>query len=172
MRFALLGDHPDGLDVARALAESGRHELAVYSGPPLGAEELARWGLAPQRIGDVEEILVDPAIDAVLVAGGVGGRPDQLRRALQSERHVLCVHPAGPSPDIAYEAAMIQADTGCVLLPLLPEALHPGVRRLAELAAAALAAAAPPRLVELERWSTEELLVGGEVDGRGPGLPG
>jgi predicted dehydrogenase len=169
MRFALLGDHPDGLDMARALAESGRHELAVYAGPPAGTDILARAGLHPARIGDIEEVLADPAIEAVIVAGPLAARPDQLRRALQSERHVLCVHPADRSPDIAYEAAMLQADTGCVLLPLLPEALHPAVRRLAELARTADAL---PRLVELERWSPEELIGAGDVEGRGRNLPG
>src|SRR5947209_778551 len=53
MRFALLGDHPDGLDFARALAESGRHTLAVYSGPPVGAEYLRRWGLEFRRVGEL-----------------------------------------------------------------------------------------------------------------------
>jgi predicted dehydrogenase len=151
MRFALLGDHPDGLDLARALTESARHELAIYCGSPLGFEYLARAGLHAQRSGDVEEVLADPAIDAVIVAAGIDSRANQLRRALQSERHVLCVHPADRSADVAYEAAMLQADTGCVLLPLLPEALHPAVQRLAE-----LAQAEPPRLLEFERWSTED----------------
>ena len=188
MRFALLGDHPDGLDVARALAESGRHELTVYSGPAVGAEYLARWGLAPRRVGDVEEALADAAVDSVIVAAGPGSRAALLRRALQAECHVLCVHPADDSVNVAYEASLIQGDTGRVLLPLLPEALHPGVRRLAELARAgrgerstAIAAgpgganardAAAPRLVELERWSTEELLLDGDVEGHRPGLPG
>src|SRR5207302_660210 len=91
MRFALLGDHPDGLDMAHALADSGWHELSVYSGPPVGAEYLRRWGIAVKLVGDLEEILADPAIDAVIVAGSPANRPAQLRRALQSERHVLCV---------------------------------------------------------------------------------
>jgi predicted dehydrogenase len=168
MRFALLGDHPDGLDLARTLAESGRHELAVYAGPPAGSDALARAGLAPRRIGDLEEVLADPTIEAVIVASGPSLRAGHLRRALQSERHVLCVHPAGRSPDIGYEAAMLQEDTGRVLLPLLPEALHPGVRRLAELARQG----DPSRLVEFERWSTEELVGMGDVEGRGRGLPG
>jgi myo-inositol 2-dehydrogenase/D-chiro-inositol 1-dehydrogenase len=168
MRFALLGDHPDGLDMARALAESGRHELAAYSGPAPGAEVLARAGLRPTRIGDIEELLADPAIEAVIVAGPLVSRADQLRRALQSERHVLCVHPADRSPDIAYEAAMLQADSGVVLLPLLPEGLHPAVCRLAELARDG----EPPRLVEFERWSPDELIGSGDVEGRGRNLPG
>src|SRR5262249_37900896 len=78
----------------------------------------------------VEEILADPRIDAVIVAGPPADRPAQLRRALQSERHVLCVHPADQNPDTAYEAAMIQADTKQVVFPMLPEALHPGFHRL------------------------------------------
>ena len=51
---------------------------------------------------------------------------------MQSERHVLCVHPADEKPDVGYEAAMLQHDTGYVLLPLLPEGLHPAFARLAE----------------------------------------
>lgn len=166
-RFALLGAHPDGLDMARALADSGRHELTVYSGPPLGLAELQRRGLHPQAVGDLEEVLADPAIDAVIVAGGPATRAAQLRRALQSERHVLCVHPADPRPDLAYEAALLQADSGYVLLPLLPEAQHPGIRRLAE-----LARAAAPRLIEIERWSTEEILLEEDLDAGRPGVPG
>ena len=52
MRFALLGDHPDGLDMARALTDSGRHELPVYSGPPLGLDYLRRWNIDPNPVGD------------------------------------------------------------------------------------------------------------------------
>ena len=170
MRFALLGDHPDGLDMARALVESGRHHLAVYSGPPVGSEYLKRWGLAPRPVGDLEEVLADPSIDAVLVAGGPADRPRQLRRALQSERPVLCVHPADQAPDAAYEALMIQGDTGQVLLPLLPEALHPGVVRLAELAGGRRESGL--RLLEVERWSTEPVLLDADVPGHRPGLPG
>src|SRR5262245_37236958 len=133
MRFALLGDHPDGLDMARALVETGRHELAVYSGPPVGLEYLRRWGIGASPVGDLEEVLADPAVEAVIVAGSPPGRPAHLLRALQSERHVLCVHPADQTPDTAYEAAMLQGDTGMLLLPLLPEALHPAFARLAEL---------------------------------------
>src|SRR5712691_9353645 len=117
MRFALLGNHADGLKMALALVESSGHEFAAYSGPPLTWEPLA---LRPGRvIGDIEEILADPKIDAVIVAGDLSQRPNQLRRALQSERHVLCIYPAGDSPDITYEAAMIQSDTRRILLPLL-----------------------------------------------------
>jgi predicted dehydrogenase len=129
MRFAILGNHPDGIALAEALVATGRHDLGAYTlqDPRLGA-------LAGnlRRVGDVEEILADPAIEMVIVAGTVDSSPTQLRRSLQSERHVLCVHPAGDGPEIAYEAGMIRDDVQCVLLPVLPAALHPAVRRLAE----------------------------------------
>src|SRR5688500_9851609 len=100
MRFALLGDHADGLDMARALAASGRHELAVYAGPPEGGQYLERGGLAPSRVGDLEEVLADPSIDAVIVATPLATRSVVLRLAVHSERHVLCFHPADEAPDV------------------------------------------------------------------------
>ena len=130
MRFALLGDHPDGRAAAGALAAGGRHELTAYT--TAADADLRRWAPAARRVPDPEEVLADPAVEAVIVAG----RPDDLaallRRALQSERHVLCVYPPGETPDIAYEADMVRKDVDRVLLPLLPGALHPAVRRLAE----------------------------------------
>lgn len=161
MRFALLGDHPDGIELARALCASNRHQVPLYWGDPAGLRQLARHGIEPRHVADLEELLVDAHLDAVIVAGRPGVRASQLRRALQSECHVLCVHPADTSPDSAYEAAMIRADTGRVLMPMLPLTLHPGVRRLKELPAS-------PRLIELEIWSNEEAL----LDGPKPSVPG
>jgi predicted dehydrogenase len=170
MRFALLGDHPDGLDMTRALAASGRHALVVYSGPAAALEILARDGLTPPRVGDVEEALANPAVEAVIVAGPPSKRAAQLRRALQSEHHVLCVHPVDPSPDVAYEAAMLQSDTRRVLLPLLPEALHPGVRRFAELIQREEGTAPP--MLDCERWFSDDFLLDATDPDRKPGIPG
>jgi hypothetical protein len=169
MRFALLGEHPDGLAMAQALVASGRHELLAYSGPAAGSDYLRRRSILARSIGDMEEVLADPDIDAVIVAGKPADRPAQLRRALQSEHHVLAVHPADASPDIAFEAAMLQADTRKILLPLLPEALHPAVRKLAELLRV------PPagqRLIEMERTSTEVVLLETSTAGHAPAVPG
>lgn len=158
MRFALLGDHRDGLDFASALAASGRHEILLYSGPASGPGHLQRLGLNPRVIADLEEVLAHPDLDAVIVAGSTSARAAQLRRALQSECHVLCVHPADPSPDVAYEAALIQADTGRALLPLLPASLHPAFARAAD-----MVRTCSVRLIELEIWSTEDALLDGEL---------
>jgi len=194
MRFALLGDHPDGLDMARALVESGRHDVIAYCGPSSALETLSRWGMKPEPVVDIEEVLADPVIEGVIVAGGMAARAGQWRRALQSERHVLCVHPAGNTADLAYEADMLRGDVRCVLLPLLPEALHPGIRRLAQVANSP----APPtgitahldgittmplqalpvqsskrlQMLEIERWSSEEVLLQTEQVGKHASLPG
>jgi hypothetical protein len=184
MRFALLGDHADGLDMARALAESGRHELSIYSGSPFGWECLRRWNLSPARVGDLEEVLADPAIDAIIVAGSAADRPAQLRRALQSERHALCVHPLDHNPDSAYEAAMLQTDSGRVLVPLIGDVLHPGLIKLAELIRTSNPSGAAPednrtvlpptslRLVEMELRATDQVLLETETAGHQPSFPG
>jgi predicted dehydrogenase len=143
--------------MAQVLIETSRHDLTAYSGPPVPWEQL---GLRPSRIiGDLEEILADPEIDAVIVAGALVQRPGQLRRALQSERHILCVYPPDDTPDITYEAAMIQSDTGCVLLPIFPWAMHPAVRRMQELLRTNEAKLTGIRLIEWERSSLKKLAI-------------
>jgi predicted dehydrogenase len=171
MHFALFGDHEDGLHMARALAATGRHALVTYSGPAAGAERLRALGLNPPRLGDVEEVLADPAVEAVLVASRLASRPALLRRALQSERHVLCVHPADQTPDIAYEAALLQGDSHCVLLPLLPDALHPGIGRLAELIRSPGGPVGPVRLLELELTSPDAVVLEAEAAAHRHSLP-
>ena len=174
MRFALLGDHPDGLEMASALVQSGRHHILACTAR-LDEDVLRRWGGTARRVSDLEDLLSDPAIEAVIVAGHPSVRPAQLRRALQSERHVLCVHPADQTPEIAYEAAMIRNDTGCVLLPLLPEATHPAFRRLAEFVRLKDAAGSPVgsfRVLTMERGVAGEVLDGIWIPGQKPSLPG
>jgi len=182
MQFALLGDHPDGLGMAAALVASGRHHFLAYSGPVSGLPALHRFQPAPRIVGDLEEVLADSDIEAVIVAVGSSLRAAYLRRALQSEHHVLCVHPADPSPDVAYEAALIQGDTGRVLLPLLPMTFHPGIARLADLSRQwpfvpvnpplAQSSLGGTRLLELEIWGTEEIVLGTDGLRNRPGLPG
>jgi predicted dehydrogenase len=171
MRFAVLGDHPAGLGMAQALAATGRHDFHLFLGTTKAHDVVRAAGLSPRRSADVEDVLADPAVELLVVAGRTGDRPAQLRRALQSERHVLCVHPADHTPDVGYEAALIQADTRHVLLPLLTEGLHPAVARLREL----LGSGGPLgefRLVEMERWSRGTVLMADAPDGHKPAFPG
>jgi predicted dehydrogenase len=168
MRFALLGVHPDGVQLVRALVESGRHQLLVYTNAIPGSIP-ERWGQDARRVSDLEEILADPAIDAVIVASQADGRPVHLRRALQSERHVLCVYPPDQTPETAYEAAMIRKDVGFLLFPLLPDRLHPALECLTAVGPA------PDqgdfRLLEIEWSETGPALLNTETAGHKPSFP-
>ena len=66
MRFALLGGHPDGVEMACALVESGRHQLGAYTAAADGAT-LRRWGDA-RRVSDVEEVLAGGVAALILAA--------------------------------------------------------------------------------------------------------
>jgi predicted dehydrogenase len=172
MRFALLGNHPDGLDMAACLAASGRHRIVAVTSPSLDAELLARLGDTVRQVGDLEEVLADPSVEAVIVASGPAHRPAHLRRALQSERHVLCIHPPDGSADLAYEAAMIRQDTGRVLLPLMTETLHPGILRLQDLWKSGKATLGDLTLIEIEHHAIAAVLaVAGMKDDK-PSFPG
>jgi hypothetical protein len=165
MRFAILGDHPDGWAVAAAIAGSKRHQIDAYCGSK--AESEVRGLLPSARVTtDLEEILADPEIGAAIVASKAGLRVDQLRRVLQSERSALCVHPLDPIPDAAYEINMLQGDTHQVVVPILPLAVDLGVREFSD----KLGGAA--RLIELEYHSSSNLLFDEENEGTLPHFPG
>jgi predicted dehydrogenase len=132
MQLLLLGDHPDGVDAAVALAQSGRHALAAYAGPANTAARLRQQGLAPAVFDDAETALAVQTIDLVLVADELPHRPALLRRALQSDKHVAVVHPADLEPDIAYEALLLQQDTKKLLIPFLPERMAAALNALHE----------------------------------------
>jgi predicted dehydrogenase len=133
MRFGLIGDHPDGRKLTHALAELGRYELVVYAGTKSVLNELRQAGHAFELAPDVESLLVIPQVEMVIIADELAHRGETLRRAVQSDKHVLCVHPPDVLPDITYETAIIQQETRKLLLPMLSWRLSPAVRRLREL---------------------------------------
>jgi predicted dehydrogenase len=163
MRLALLGDHPDGVAFAVALCGTGRHQVVACT---VELVEHVRQALgSPALVRDTEEVLADPAIEAVVVAGRMDLRAEQLRRVLQSERHAACVHPCGEKADTAHEAAMVAQDGKRVVFPLLVEGLHPAFRRLPEVAG-------EPRLVTLERTAPGEVLDNAGHEVIAPSVPG
>ena len=177
MRFALLGNHVDGLELAGALVASGRHQLLYHAGASDDPALRRRWPEGVKQVHDLEEVLADPAVEMVLVASSPANRPTHLRRAMQSERHVVCVHPADDRPDIVYEAGMIQQDTRQALVPLLPGAFHPAVRRLGEFLSperspANATALGEFLLLEVEFWSAGEVLLDAGSIGRAACFPG
>jgi predicted dehydrogenase len=122
MDFGLIGDHPAGLALARALGQRPGFVLAAYAGPAAG--------LNCTRLNDVESLLALRSLELVIVAEELAYRADTLRRTLQSDKHAICIHPLDLLPDLTYEAAMIQQETRKLLLPMLPQLLAPAVLEL------------------------------------------
>jgi predicted dehydrogenase len=137
MKFGILGTD---LRIAAVAAEAIRRgaEVAVAVDVPPDA-----W---PQAAAADGGRLIDPAVcDAVLV--GVDGwseaRADMVRLLVQAGRPLLASHPLELSMLWAWEMEMIRRDAGGVLLPLLPERLHPFISRLKALLEASLAGGGP-----------------------------
>jgi predicted dehydrogenase len=170
MRFGLLGNDPDGVALACALVSSGRYQIAAATAP-VSEDVIRSWNSDFRRSIDIEEVLADPAIGLVIVAGPLSTRGQQLRRAVQSERHVLCVAPADRTFETAYEAGMMQQDTGFVLMPILPRLFHPALLRLGELLREG-SSPGPPALLQIEAHARSELLMGLEEGGVRPNFPG
>src|SRR5262245_25889961 len=118
MRFALVGNDREGVALARAMIDSGRHRLQYVTSVPRDRP----WPEDVRQVNDLEEVLADPEVEAVIVASSLANRAAHLRRALQSERTVFCLHPVDTRPDAAYEAGMIRQDTRQLLLPIMPGA--------------------------------------------------
>jgi hypothetical protein len=171
MRFAILGDHRDGWAVARALVASGRHELIRYQGPT-PAEMLREDWPGLRHTSDLEDVLADPQVEAVIVAGKPGERLDQLRRVLQSERSAFCVHPVDQKPDGAYEMNLLQGDTHQIVMPVLPEALHPQVESARQRLFSHGETSAAPILLDVEHRGVATLMFEGVESELGPSFPG
>ncbi len=133
MQIGLSGDHPDALAFAVALVKTGRHRLVRSCCSPGSLQWLNQQGIPTVDVTDRDALFSDPEVEVLIVGDALAERADVLRRAVRSEKHVLCVHPVDLLPDVTYEAAFVQEETGKVLLPLLWDRLHPGLRRIAEL---------------------------------------
>lgn len=95
--------------------------------------------------------LLDPAACDVVLVGADGwcqARADVVRTLVQSGRPLLLSQPLELSMVWAFELEMIRRDAGGMLLPLLPDRLHPFVGRLGELITAGLGGATPPGVPE------------------------
>ena len=134
MNIGLLGFDPSTASVAAAAHRAGVR-IAVASETPAGP---LHRGPAPVLPGDPPrrvrwEDLLDPATcDAILVAasGWNDDRAEAVRKLVQAGRTLVVSQPLGLSMLYAYELDMIRQDSGAVLIPILPDRLHPFVPRL------------------------------------------
>jgi hypothetical protein len=130
LKLGMLGTDPRIAAVAVEAVRRG-HEIAITVDMPTAAAHAGDSGS-----------LLDPAVcDAVLVGrdGWSAERAEAVRLLVQAGRPLLASHPLDPSMLWAWEVEMIRRDVSGVIVPLLPERLHPFVARLRGLLEASLA---------------------------------
>lgn len=151
LRLGLLGCDAAIAAVAEAAARRGDALTAGY-------DVAAAWdrSLAVPQIRSWEPLLDAQTCDAVLV-GSDGWSPDRaeaVKVLVQGGRPLVLAQPLELSMLWAYELDMIRRDTGAVLVPCLPDRLHPLVGRLREAieaAASGVGDLAPIESLHLER---------------------
>ena len=127
--------------VEAALAEGERIVLACdlleedAAGLPAGCRRATSW----------EAVVDENSCEAVLVGRRTAGgdRDEGLRKLVQAGRRLLLSHPATESMLLAFELDMIRADTAAILLPCLPDRLHPFAAAARRVIEASLAEASP-----------------------------
>jgi predicted dehydrogenase len=89
----------------------------------------------PQARGtaDFEDLLVDPALDAVVVATPVPTHFSLAKRALEAGKHVLVEKPPALRADEAEELCSLAEEHDRVLMPGHLLLYHPGVQKLKQL---------------------------------------
>jgi predicted dehydrogenase len=140
------------VEIAALAAEARRRgaRLVEIAEPAAGASatESAAW----------QRLLDEATCDAVLVGstGWNAERAEAVRMLVQAGRTLVLAHPLEPSMLWAFELDMIRRDSGAVLIPYLPDRLHPFVARLKTAIEAGLGGTEP--LGELESVKFERLM--------------
>jgi predicted dehydrogenase len=100
-------------------------------------EARARWGVEFPRsrsTGELEELLSDPELDAVVVATQVPSHPELAMRVLEAGKHCLVEKPLAQSVAEAERVAEAARESSRVLMVGHLLEYHPGVEKLKELA--------------------------------------
>jgi len=128
MNIGLLGFDATSASLVEAALRAG-DRVTVAADLPLSCPARHLDGLA---VVPREHLLDAATCDAVVVAaeGWSEEREATVRMLVQAGRAILAAHPLGGSMLFAYELDMIRRDTSAVIVPHLPDRLHPLVRRL------------------------------------------
>ena len=130
MNFALLGDDPAALPLARAIAAHPDHALTRASLAGDTLPELLRLSPAT-KVGDRwDELLVARDVDAVIVAGARQEILDAAKQIAAAGRPLVIIADARQGSQWIYELTLIRDDTRAPLLPVFPHREAGAVRRL------------------------------------------
>ncbi len=125
MRFAWIYPEPTASSLAEAIRRSDQDALVgIYDGD-VGSTDWARWGVRCVP-GEVDSVLNDPQVDAVLVGrGGSDRERDSVTRLLvQAGIPIILVVPLREML-FGFELQMIQVESQGLVFPYFPGILHP-----------------------------------------------
>lgn len=114
--------------------EVARPEL-VCDLRPDALETIAKRYPAVRTTSDFEDVLVDPAVDAVCIATPVSSHFELAARALEAGKHVFVEKPLTASSDEALELIELADDNGLVLMPGHTFLYSPPVNRIRQMIA-------------------------------------
>jgi predicted dehydrogenase len=107
-----------GPNLARNASERPELDLrAICDRDPDQLRGLARRHPEARAVSELDAVLCDPSIDAVIVATPPQTHYPLVKRALQAGKHVLVEKPLATELVHAYELADIAQDAGLVLMP-------------------------------------------------------
>jgi predicted dehydrogenase len=135
IRIAVAGLGYWGPNLARNFAGIPGCELAWLCDASTQALERAGGRFPQARLtGDLDEVLADPALDAVVLATPVSTHAELAVRVLEAGKHCFVEKPLAQSVADAERAVAAAEETGRVLMVGHLLEYHPGVQQLKELA--------------------------------------
>jgi predicted dehydrogenase len=136
IRLALIGLGYWGPNYARVLGELSGAELVWACDVAEEALELVRHRYpAVRTTTDLEEILSDSSVDAVIVSTPTSTHATVSLAAISAGKHVLCEKPLAASTSECDEVIAATEANGCVVMVGHTFIFNPAVRRMRELVA-------------------------------------
>jgi predicted dehydrogenase len=164
MKFALIGDDPAALELLRAIAASPVDHLATTTFLSRTQAEVSRIAPAARSTARWDELLADPTLDGVIVAGSDPKTLEAAKQLATAGKPLLVIPHANQGSTFFYELSLVRDDTGVLLFPVVPARADDQVAAVR----AALAGGAIGRLQYLELTrelpDTSPLLTINEID--------
>ncbi|MFJ5309239.1 Gfo/Idh/MocA family protein [Streptomyces sp. NPDC088350] len=111
----------------------GIEVTAVAARDPERAVAFAREHGIPRALRSYDEIVDDPAVDAVYVPTPAALHGHWTRRAIEAGKHVLCEKPFTANAEEAAEIAELAGSSGLVVMEAFHSRYHPMWTRMTEL---------------------------------------
>lgn len=117
LRLALVGAGEFGALHADVLSGLPGAELAVVCDPDAARRSEVAGRLGVPAVGDIEDVLSDPSVDAVVIASPEDVHVAQGEAVMRAGKHALVEKPVALTLEGARRLADVAAATGMVLMP-------------------------------------------------------